>query len=73
MADAFDDATDMESAAELTKEMDLILAEDLPYVVLFRTSIIEAYRTTVRFPADVIMGGHFGFPNVWPSAVRVSE
>ena len=73
VADAFDDATDMESAAELTKEMDLILAEDLPYVVLFRTSIIEAYRTSVRFPADVIMGGHFGFPNAWPSAVRVSE
>ena len=53
--------------------MDLILAEDLPYVVLFRASIIEAQRTNLEFPAQVIMGGHSGFPNVWPNAVRMRE
>lgn len=73
VADAFEAATDVETAAELTKEMDLILAEELPYVVLFRTPIIEAYNATTQFPADVIMGGHSGFPNAWPSAVQVSE
>ena len=72
-ADAFETATDIETAAELTKEMDLILAEELPYVVLFRTSIIEAYNRSVQFPAEVILGGHSGFPNVWPSAVLVGE
>ena len=73
VADAFTAATDIQSAAELTKEMDLILAEDLPYVVLFRASIIEAQRTNLEFPAQVIMGGHSGFPNVWPNAVQVRE
>ncbi len=72
-ADAFESATDVATAAELTKEMDLILAEELPYVVLFRTPIIEAFRGSVQFPAQVIMGGHSGFPNGWPSSVQVSE
>jgi ABC-type transport system substrate-binding protein len=72
-ANAFEAATDFESAAELTQEMDLIIAEDLPYVVLFRTQVIEAYLTRVQFPTEVIMGGHSGFPNAWPSAVVVSE
>jgi ABC-type transport system substrate-binding protein len=73
VADAFEAATDVATAAELTKEMDLILAEELPYVVLFRTPIIEAYVSSVVFPANEIMGGHSGFPNGWPSAVQVSE
>lgn len=73
VADAFEAATDIETAAELTKEMDLILAEELPYVVLFRTSIIEAYQSSVELPAEVIMGGHSGFPNLWPGAVLISE
>ena len=72
-ADAFEAATDVATAAELTMEMDLILAEELPYVVLFRTPIIEAYFANVQFPAEVIMGGHSGFPNAWPSAVQLGE
>ena len=72
-ADAFEAATDFETAAELTKEMDLIIAEELPYVILFRTQIIEAYRSRVQFPAEVVIGGHSGFPNAWPNAVVVSE
>lgn len=72
-ADAFESATDIETAARFTREMDLILAEELPYVVLFRTQIIEAYSTRVRFPTEVIMSGHSGFPNVWPSAVVIDE
>ena len=72
-ADAFEAATDIATAAELTMEMDQILAEDLPYVVLFRTPIIEAYAANTQFPAEVIMGGHSGFPNAWPSAVQVTE
>lgn len=73
VADAFEAATDVESAAELTKEMDAILARDLPYVVLFRTPIIEAFNATTQFPTDTIMGGHSGFANGWPNAVQVGE
>jgi len=53
--------------------MEAILARDLPYVVLFRTPIIEAFNATTQFPVDTIMGGHSGFSNAWPNAVQVSE
>jgi ABC-type transport system substrate-binding protein len=72
-ADAFEAAGTLEEAAELTQEMDAILARDLPYVVLFRTPIIEAYRSNVQFPVETIMGGQQGFPNAWPNAVDVTE
>jgi peptide/nickel transport system substrate-binding protein len=73
VANEFDAATTVEEAAELTKQMDAILAKDLPYVVLFRTPIIEAYGSNVTFPVQTIMGGQQGFPNAWPNAVEVSE
>ena len=73
VANAFDAATTIEEAAELTQEMDAVLARDLPYVVLFRTPIIEAYGSNVQFPVQTIMGGQQGFPNAWPNAVGVSE
>jgi peptide/nickel transport system substrate-binding protein len=72
-ANAFEAAETLEEAAELTQEMDAILARDLPYVVLFRTPIIEAYRSDVQFPVETIMGGQQGFPNAWPNAVDVTE
>jgi ABC-type transport system substrate-binding protein len=72
-SDAFEAATDLATAAELTKEMDQIIAEELPYIVLFRTPIIEAYRSGVQFPVETIMGGQQGFPNAWPNAVKVAE
>jgi peptide/nickel transport system substrate-binding protein len=72
-ADAFEAATTIGEAAELTKEMEAILARDLPYIVLFRTPIIEAFNATTQFPTDTIMGGHSGFANGWPNAVSVSE
>jgi ABC-type transport system substrate-binding protein len=72
-ANAFDAATTIEEAAQLTKEMDAIVARDLPYVVLFRTPIIEAHRSNVVFPVQSIMGGHQGYPNGWPSAVMITE
>ena len=73
LADAFEAATDLATAADLTKQMDAQLATDLPYVVLFRTPIIEAFRSAVAFPTQVIVGGHNSFPNAWPNAVSVSE
>ncbi|MFV1961102.1 MAG: ABC transporter substrate-binding protein [Acidimicrobiia bacterium] len=72
VSEAFEAATDIETAAELTKDMEQIIAEDLPYVVLFRTPIIEAYRSGVQFPTQVNMGGH-SLQNGWPSSVVVSE
>jgi ABC-type transport system substrate-binding protein len=72
-SDAFEASTDLATAAELTKQMDAIIAEDLPYIVLFRTPIIEAFGAGVEFPVQTIMGGQQGFPNAWPNAVKVAE
>jgi hypothetical protein len=30
--------------------MDRIIVEEVPYLVLFQTPILEAYRTTLAFP-----------------------
>ncbi len=42
--------TDLNAARELVFEMDAIIAEDVPYVVLFTTPVLEAYRNTLNFP-----------------------
>lgn len=73
LADAFTTATNLNAAASLTRDMERIVAEDLPYVVLFRAAITEAYRSTVTFPVGSLMGGHQGYPNGWPHAVMVVE
>lgn len=73
VANAFDAASSIREAADLTKEMDAIIARDLPYVVLFRTRIIEALNVDTHFPTETIMGGHQGHPNVWPNAVQVGD
>jgi peptide/nickel transport system substrate-binding protein len=73
IADAFDSAPTLEEAARLTREMEAILAKDLPYVVLFRTPLIEPYFDRVQFPVESIMGGQAGYPNGWPNAVVLGE
>jgi len=72
-ADAFEAATTVEDAQKYTFEMEEILQDELPYIVLFRTPIIEAYGANVTFPVQTIMGGQQGFPNAWPNAVQVTE
>jgi len=72
-ADAFEASTTLEDAQTYTFEMERILQEEVPYVVLFRTPIIEAFGTNVAFPVDTIMGGMQGFPNAWPSSVQIVE
>lgn len=73
VAEAFLTATDLGVAADLTKEMDAIIARDLPYVVLFRPPVIEAVRAAVTFRTGSIMGGHGGYPGAWPGVVSVNE
>jgi ABC-type transport system substrate-binding protein len=72
-ADAFEASTTLDDAQRYTFEMERILQEELPYVVLFRTPIIEAFGTNVAFPVETIMGGMQGFPNAWPNAVEIVE
>jgi ABC-type transport system substrate-binding protein len=72
-ADAFESAKTVEEAQRWTWEMERIIQEELPYVVLFRAAIVEAFHANVQFPSDVIMGGHSGSAFAWPGAVRLAE
>jgi len=57
LAEQFDRAKTLEEARDLVKQADAMIAEDLPYVVLFTTPIIEAYRNTIEFPATTTLDG----------------
>jgi peptide/nickel transport system substrate-binding protein len=70
-ADSFSLATTIDEAARWTREMERIVAEDLPYVVLYRTSVTEAFSPAVRFPVETVMGGHAATGRAWPESVRL--
>ncbi len=70
-ADAFSTAATVEDAARWTREMERVVADDLPYVVLYRTSVIEAFSPAVRFPVESVMGGHASTGRAWPESVRI--
>ena len=61
LADQFRAETDSNAAAAMVREMDAIIARDVPYVVLFTTPIFEAYRTTLEFPTTTVLDGLQGF------------
>lgn len=72
-ADAFSAAATVEEAARWTREMERIVAMDLPYVVLYRPTVIEAIGPSVQFPVDSVMGGHGTTGGAWPESVRITR
>ncbi len=58
LADELLAETDVDAARELVFEMQAFLAEDLPYVPLFDTPLVEAYRSDrVEYPYTHSLGG----------------
>ena len=58
LADELLEETDIEAAREKAFEMQAFLAEDLPYVVLFDTPVVETYRSDrIDFPYTEQWGG----------------
>lgn len=57
LGDQFDRAKTLAEARDLIHQADAILAEDLPYVVLFTTPLIEAYSNQLTFPFTTILDG----------------
>ena len=58
LADQLLAETDLEAARKQVFEMQAFLAEDLPYVVLFDTPIVETYRSErIEFPYTETWGG----------------
>lgn len=73
-ADRFLAATSEEEAYEiLWNEIEPILAEDLPYVYLFDTPILEFYRTaSIQYPTTQTLGG-IQFNNGLSAVVRAAS
>ena len=58
LAEDFLAADNLETARELVFKMQEMLAEDVPYVILFDTPITEAYRADmIEFPYTEVLGG----------------
>lgn len=58
LADEFLAASDIEEARKLSFKLQEMLAEDLPYLVLFDTPVTEAYRTDqIEFPYEKTLSG----------------
>jgi ABC-type transport system substrate-binding protein len=72
-ADSFVQSTTVDEAVRWTKEMERIIAEDLPYLPLFRSPVIEGYGSQVDFAVDAIMGGHASVPMAWPATIRIKR
>jgi ABC-type transport system substrate-binding protein len=68
LSEQFATAKTLEEARQLIFQADAIIAEDLPYVVLFTTPIIEAYRNTIEFPFTTVLDGLQNFNGV-PTSV----
>ena len=66
LIDEFERADNFEQAREVIMEAQELLAEDLPYVVLFTTPLYEAYRADqIVFPFTDALDGiqnYYGFP-----------
>lgn len=65
LIDEFEFADNFEQARKAIFEAQKILAEDLPYIVVFTNPMIEAFRTRIRFPFESMLGGinnYYGFP-----------
>jgi ABC-type transport system substrate-binding protein len=50
-------ATDLETARQLAYEMQVVLNRDLPYIPLFTTPLLEAYRANVEYPFTNVLDG----------------
>ena len=72
LADEFAAAKTLEEARDLIFQADAILAEDLPYVVLFTTPIIEAYRNSIEFPFTTTLDGVQNFGGLTGSTTTTS-
>lgn len=65
LIEEFEYADTFDQARKAIFEAQKILVEDLPYIILFTNPMIEAYRTSIKFPYDNMLDGiqgYYGFP-----------
>ena len=57
LADQFKGAKTIGDAQSISKQMEAILFEELPYLVLVTTPVLEAYRDSISFPFTDVLDG----------------
>lgn len=72
LAADFQTTTDLDGARDKIKQMDAILAEDLPYVVLFTAPIVEPYNKALVFPFTDNLSGIQNLQGL-PSYVQLAQ
>ncbi len=72
LANEFLAATDIPTAKEAVKAMDKKIVEDLPYLVLFTTPVLEAYNNELIFPFTDVLDGLANL-NGMPADVQISD
>ncbi len=73
LADQFLAASDIDKARELSFKLQEILAQDLPYVVIFDTPVTEAFRTDqIIFPYEKTLSG-LQYVNGAPTLVKAAK
>ena len=65
-------ATDIPSAKVAVQKMDAKIVQDLPYLVLFTTPVLEAYNSKLVFPFTNVLDGLANL-NGMPAAVHISD
>lgn len=63
----------IDDAGVICTGMELNISEDQPYIVLFSTPLIDAWRSTIAFPITDVLGGINQFPNAWLGQVGLCE
>jgi ABC-type transport system substrate-binding protein len=73
LANRFLATRDEAEAKDLVWQMEEVLAEELPYVVLFDTPILEFYRSaSLHYPFERTLGG-IQFLNAMPGLVQAAK
>jgi len=73
-ADEFAAAKTVAEAQAISKEMEAMLFEDMPYIVLVTTPILEVYRgTDVEYPFTTVLDGLTQTGSGYPSNVKVNK
>ena len=74
LADKLTTTSDLEEARDVAFQLQEVLADELPYVVLFASPIVEAYRTDTNWPYTEALDGiqnYFQYMNGPLSAVTI--
>jgi peptide/nickel transport system substrate-binding protein len=69
----FNKAKTVADAIAISQQMEAILFEELPYLVLFNVPTLEVYRGNVEFPFTDVLDGLTGTGGGYPSLVKVSS